>query len=216
MTTRTGSEGFTLVETLASLTLIGLLSLLLETGAVAGRQRLARFEQASAGETVEAAEGLLRARLERSYPAAHLYGVNPTIDFTGMPDQLNFIAPPRDAAGPDMLRHYQLTLAPNGDLQLNSVSDLANDPTQPSERLVLLRGVASLDLAYYGVLANDRVPAWRARWESQALLPSLVRVRVAFAPGDPRQWPSLVVRPAATLDSACIIDPNTSRCRGRS
>jgi hypothetical protein len=33
--------------------------------------------------------------------------------------------------------------------------------------------------------------------------------------GDPRVWPELIVHPAATVDSLCVIDAATGDCRGR-
>jgi general secretion pathway protein J len=137
------------------------------------------------------------------------------IDFTGQYDQVAFTAPAPDSQGPDALHHYQLYLAPNGDLTLESISDLALDQSQGGDKLVLLHGVTNLDLAYFAA-AGSGPAQWLSHWEQRATLPRLVRIRLGFAPRDRRQWPDLIIRPAATLDSACAIDANTGRCRGRS
>jgi type II secretory pathway pseudopilin PulG len=208
--------GLTLVEALASLTVLALLGVLLVSGTQFARLRLTRMQASDQGKVVEAAQDLLRGRLQRTFPYVRPNTGFPTVDFDGLPDKILFSGTPPDSKAPDALQHYVLTLAPGGVLQLTMVSDLANDPLQQTRAIPLLRGVAGLDLAYFGPAAPDNQPRWRPRWEQQATLPSLVRVRVAFAPGDRRVWPDLVVGPAATLDSQCQIEVNTGGCRGRS
>jgi general secretion pathway protein J len=210
------SAGFTLVETLASLTILAMLSLMLMAGAATARLWLPRLTGASQGETIEAAQGLLRARLERSYPNILAQTEPPEVDFGGHEDRLDFVAPASDARGPDALWRYRLALEPNGDLALYSRNDLALDDAHYAERQVLLHGVASLQLAYFGPSPPDGAARWRDRWDEQPSLPRLVRARVSFAPGDTRRWPDLLIRPAAELDSACVLSPSTGRCQGRS
>jgi hypothetical protein len=210
-----GDDGFTLVDTLASLTLLAMLSLLLVMGAQAGRLRLARIDQAGQGETIEAAQTLLRARIERSFPLTTLLTPEAVIDFNGQYNEMAFTAPAPQSRAPDALYHYRLALGANGDLTLDSSSDLAGDAGQAQDHLVLLRRVASLDIAYFGPPGPGGAGQWVNHWDQQPNLPRLVRVRLDFAPEDRRQWPDLIVRPASTLDSACAIDPHTSHCRGR-
>ena len=210
-----GEAGFTLVETLASLTLLGLLGLLLVMGAQTARLRLARIDQGGQGEAIETAQTTLRARIERSFPLTTLLTPTAIIDFDGRFDQVAFIAPAPQAQGPGALYHYQLHLAPNGDLVLESISEMALDASPAQNRLVLMRGVSSLDLAYFGPAGPHGAGQWQNSWEQQSILPQLVRVRLGFGPRDPRQWPDLIIHPAATLDSSCAIDVNTGHCRGR-
>ena len=54
----------------------------------------------------------------------------------------------------------------------------------------LLNGVARLELAYFGP-AGNLPPAWRSSWAAPSL-PELVRLRIVFAPGDPRRWADIV------------------------
>jgi general secretion pathway protein J len=216
MTPPRASAGFTLVEALASLAVLALVSLMLVTGTHFARARLARLQAADDGEVVEAAQELLRARLARAYPYARPYTGFPRVEFNGLPDRLEFFAPPPDADAPDALQHYALGLTAGGGLQLSRASDLANDPAASAKSTPLLRGVRELAVDYFGPAPPDNQPRWRARWEQQDSLPRLVRVRVGFAPGDRRVWPDLIVAPAATLDSLCDIEVNTGACRGRS
>jgi general secretion pathway protein J len=209
-----GNEGFTLVETLASLAVLALLSLLLTAGMQYGRIRLTRLDAESTGESIEAAQDALRARLRDVFPTGGFTGATPVVEFDGDADRVAFMAPPPAAEAPSALRHYTLLLSPSGDLTLNSISDVAADASQ-TERVVLLRGVSSLHLDYFGATAADGQTAWRQHWAQQSSLPRLVRMRLEFPQGDRRVWPTLLVAPAATLDSLCVIDANTGGCRGR-
>ncbi len=215
MNRTSASAGFTLVETLASLAVLAMLSLMLVLGAQFGRRTLMRAEGGQ-GAAIEAAQTLLRSRLQRAFPYAHPNSGFPTVDFDGAADRIQFYAPPPDSVGPDALQHFALSLTPGGDLRLSMVSDLANDPAQPARMIPLLSGVASVELSYFGLAAPETQPRWRAVWRQQANLPRLVRVRVGFPPGDRRVWPDLIIAPAATLDSLCQIEVNTGQCRGRS
>ncbi|HZZ90154.1 MAG TPA: hypothetical protein VFE13_17630 [Caulobacteraceae bacterium] len=214
MNWRRTSDGYTLVESLASLTLLGLVSLLLVVGLQAAHVRLARLDRADVGE-IEAAQDMLRARLEQATPRTVLDTGTAQIDFDGRNDQLDFTAPPPQAHGPDAPYHYRLYLSGGGDLKLDAASDVALDQTKPASSVVLVHGVGSLDVAYFGADTQGASPGWTSHWQQQPLLPRLVRVRLAFPAQDPRTWPTLLIRPAATIDSACIIDFNSGACQGR-
>jgi general secretion pathway protein J len=215
MSSARGSAGFTLVEALASLAILALLSLMLVAGIQVARVRLIRLQAADDGEIVETAQDLLRARLTRAFPYARPNTGFPHVEFDGLPDRVEFFAPPPDADAPDALQDYVLRVTTGGQLQLTRVSDLADEPAQSVRAAALLQGVSSLNIDYFGAAPPDNQPRWRARWEQRDTLPRLVRVRVSFPPGDRRVWPDLVVAPAATLDSLCQIEVNTGLCRGR-
>jgi general secretion pathway protein J len=210
------SAGFTLVEALASLAILALVSLMLVAGTGFARARLSRLQAADDGEIVEAAQDLLRARLTHAFPYARTASGVPRVEFDGLPDRLDFYGPPPDADAPDALQHYVLGVTTAGVLQLTRVSDLANEPAASTKGVALLRGVTGIAIDYFGAAPPDNRPRWRERWEQQDTLPRLVRLRVGFASGDRRIWPDLIVAPAATLDSLCEIEANSGACRGRS
>jgi general secretion pathway protein J len=119
------------------------------------------------------------------------------------------------AQGPDAPYHYRLYLSGGGDLRLDASSDLTLDQTKPVSRVVLVRGVGSLDVAYFGPDVQTAGATWASHWQQQPAPPQLVRIRLGFPPKDRRQWPTLLIRPGATIDSACVVDPNTGACQGR-
>jgi general secretion pathway protein J len=211
-----GERGFALVETLASLVVIAMMSLLIIEGVGAGRQVWTHIDAREAqGETLEAAESALRDRIEQTYPAT-LYVSSPqTIDFHGGRDGLTFIASAPDSERPSPLRRYTLSLDAAGALALASVSDVDPRVAGLARRQVLLEGVRTLDIDYFGAAAPDGIRRWRPSWVEQQLPPELVRIRVGFEAGDPRRWPDLIVRPRVTIDAGCRINIATHHCQGR-
>jgi general secretion pathway protein J len=210
------TDGFTLVELLASLTVLAMLSLMILAG-VGGRSLAWRRMNADTarGETVEATQALLRHRIETIVPVTLYNIVPPGPDFDGEGERAVFLSQPPSALGPGAIWRYQLALDAQGDLVLDSRSDVALDQHHWSDRQVLLHGVQSLDLAYFGALASNRGPDWQAQWVRQPFMPSLVRIRLDFPPGDRRRWPDLIVHPATDMDVFCKLSSATGGCIGR-
>jgi general secretion pathway protein J len=208
--------GYTLVELLASLVIIAMASAMMFSGISTGRRVWERSDTANvAGEGISGAQLLLRGRIERAFPATRYDKIPTYADFFGASNGVSFLAPPRDIHAPQALMRYTLSLAPNGDLVLNDLSDVAADPKAAGETLVLLHNVQQLDIAYFGVLPPDNAPSWHDQWQFRAALPLLMRVRVQFPPDDGRSWPELLIKPFATVDSMCVLTVMTGKCRGR-
>jgi general secretion pathway protein J len=213
---RSREAGYTLVELLASLIIVGMVSMMMLSGITAGRRVWERADIAnSQGEAISGAQMLLRERLERAYPATRYDKIPTYADFFGIENGVSFLSPPRDIHAPSGLVRYTLMLAPNGDLLLSALSDLAIDPKAPGEPLVLLHNVQQLDIAYYGVAPPDKSPAWHDQWQLLPALPLLMRVRVQFPPEDTRAWPDLLIKPFAMVDTMCVLTVMTGKCRGR-
>jgi general secretion pathway protein J len=204
--------GFALIEALASLVLVGLISLMLIDGVGAGTRVWERLDaRAAGGESVEAAQSLLRDRIERMYPADRYDAPRAYVDFAGSAGRLSFLAPPPQAVGPAPLRRFQLGLTDSGDLVLDADPQIG--PDGPRTQIVLLRGVRALAISYFGAALADPQRRWRADWSHRAQPPEAVRLRLAFAPGDRRQWPDLVVRPGASVGADCSYSASGGGCR---
>jgi general secretion pathway protein J len=64
-------------------------------------------------------------------------------------------------------------------------------PPPAPEESELLRGLSRIEVAYWSAAMGG---GWLAAW-NRAELPDLVRIRFVFAPGDPRRWPDIVAAP---------------------
>lgn len=200
-TAPSAASGFTLVELLVALTLLGLLMV-----ALFGGLRLGARAWEVSGERLDDTSRLqvihefLRTRLSQAYPLEITDRTNePRLAFRGRPDALSFVTllPEHLGAGLHRLtlrlveredrRHLALTWRP--------VAASDGDGPRSGERL-LLHDIAGLELGYFGAFAPRAPPAWYESWQDAPMrLPRLIRVRVMFPAGDGRSWPDLIVRP---------------------
>jgi prepilin-type N-terminal cleavage/methylation domain-containing protein len=216
--------GFTLVEMLVSLAVIGMAAGLLALGI--GRMGLDLTQSARADtqlDQISAAQFLLRHRIARAFPAKDRQTGN-SVEFDGEAKSLDFLGTAPDAQGPQELQHYRLKLAQDGTLTLYQISSLttAVDPHQRAtvgwQATPLLRGVADLSLAYFGPRPNGTGNSWQPDWSRRPTLPMLVRLRVDLAENalarGAHGWPDLVIHPSAATGDICERDMKTDQCKG--
>lgn len=207
------ARGFSLVELLVALAVLGLLSGLLLSGAQAGRRVWERAARREAGvDQIASVQRVLRDRIEGAIPVTQ-YGTRVYADLSGDARSLFFYGPAPVGESPGAPRVYRLSQSTGAELVLSGVGDLAPDPAAARRDRVLLRGVRDVEFAFYGAAAPDAQRRWRDSWIEQPTPPELIRIRVAFT--DARAWPDLVMRPAATVDLNCVLNFNNGRCKGR-
>ena len=195
-------RGFTLIEILVAVTLLGLLMAALLGGVRLGvRAWEASETRLDEGARLTAVQDFLRERLTQ----AHLFeppvaAVTTGPRFRGEPDRLSFVTlmPAHLGAGFERMI-LSLTAAADGDdLSVEWwPADLGDDPDAARDAVrsrVLLAQVAELRLAYFGQVDATRPPTWSEVWD-RPLLPLLVRVQLRFPDRDARSWPDLIVRP---------------------
>jgi general secretion pathway protein J len=213
--------GFTLLELLIALTLVGLLSTL-----VFGGVRLAsRAWEKSDTRAEDAAdqwsvEHVLRHAITAAYPGfASRDRHDPTLAFNGEARSLALLAPLPWALAAGVIARMRFYLTgdkPAQRLVLAWRLDLpaADAETDlPEQEVVLLDRVRALGFAYFGALEPGQAPVWQHRWAEQSTLPQLVRVHLERSDPALPVWPDLIAAPQVTVNSACRFDPLTAECR---
>jgi general secretion pathway protein J len=219
--TRARQAGFSLVEVLVALVLLGLLSMTLFSsvrfGVTAWQRGGERSDQIHTSMLVQ---DLLRRLIGQAYPLLLADGTGSGhVDFSGEATAIDFLAPVPVALASGGRARFKLVIERRGhgsDLVLTSQPELAaGEAARDLTRRTLLASVVAADFAYFGAPQSQSVAGWHENWSGELSLPALVRVRVRFARGDPRLWPDLTIASRIGADVSCEYDPLTKLCRGR-
>jgi general secretion pathway protein J len=222
----TSERGFTLIELIVALTLVGLISVALLGGLRFGtRAWEAGDAHAERIGEIEAVHGLLHRLLTQAYlPNRRLAGGGEEVeqaavegegatDFSGTTEQLQFIAPLPSHVGTGGLYNFRLgpgaTKAGEGlvlSWQLYRPEETATFDGEEQDTRLLLEDIESFEVGYFGLLDTEDEPRWAERWDEESRLPLLVVLRVTYPDEDPRYWPELLVAPRAAVVPAEVSD----------
>ncbi len=184
--------GFTLLEILVALVVLGVLLVTLSQGVHFGFAAWGRQDQAlRTAETLQADDRVLRRLIEECYPGTERDGAK----LVGRPHAMAFTSEmPIGHDGAASRADISLMVDHDGRLILSWLPHLHAErlqPAPPPHVSVLLEHVAGLQLSYWSTAGRG----WARDWDA-ATLPDLVRIRVQFAEGDARRWPDIVEAPA--------------------
>ncbi len=195
--------GFTLVELLVAMTLIGLIFVALFGGLRFGaRTWEVGNTRSEVSAQTEVAQSLIRRQLAQ---AIMLPGFERgDFSFEGEAERLRFTAPGPSQIGLGGIYLFELFTETSDQGQRLKLRwrlhrpDL--DPDSPLEdedrkTRVLLDGIDALRLGYYGDPEGRRDPQWSETWEGHEVLPTLISVRLDLPQEDTRRWPELLVAP---------------------
>lgn len=213
------AAGFTLLELLVAMTVLGVLTGLLATGLSFGTRIWEREQtQLEQWAEMQLVEDVLRRTVGEAWPlnvptVADTEGVA----FVGTSNSINFLGPPPAQSQAGGIYQYGLLSrtgsegaslvltwrlhSPDGTQRQGRRGLVARIRRQASgehKEVVLIDGVTNVEFSYFGGGGDDIEPRWSNRWEDAAKLPMLVRMHVRFPAGDRRRWPDLVIAPAIT------------------
>ncbi len=205
-------NGFTLLELLISITLLGMILVLLFGGLRLGvRSWDAVQQQVDNLNTVRSVESFLRGELAQTQPYRWKVGAAQRMAFLGERSKVNFVAPLPARIGGGGLYAVSLEIEHSAKgkrlvWRHMPLSPLVQDFTAVSQAQEMVLASAELSavddiwLSYFGRVNDTSAPAWLDRWESDARLPMLIRVQARFTSGT--EWPDFVVAPLLAAEGA--------------
>ncbi|MCK9605655.1 MAG: prepilin-type N-terminal cleavage/methylation domain-containing protein [Methylomonas sp.] len=192
-------NGFTLIEVLIAMTLLGVMVVLLFSSL-----RIAA-ESWNAGESKMAAVNqkavvyqFFKRHLTAIRPLPMLntepsYSLDAVPAFQGFPQSLRFVAALPASSARKGLQLFSIALDPENSATLlvaltpYRVTEADQEPVKPE---VLLESIAGLKFAYFGRIEEFAEPQWLEEWAAIESLPSLIKVSIALKDGS--YWPDMI------------------------
>ncbi|HEX4261603.1 MAG TPA: prepilin-type N-terminal cleavage/methylation domain-containing protein [Acetobacteraceae bacterium] len=216
---RDRQAGFTLIEVIVSLAVLGLMMVVILGGLRLGTRTWRSVDRDAAGSAdVAAVQDVLRHAIRDAEPAfASATLGDRTLAFDGGTDALALVSPLPQAIASGVRAQQTFLVEPAGrsrQLVLLWRLDLpaSDGGALPENRVVLLDHVARVRFAYFGATEPAQPPAWQRLWSGRARMPELVRVRITRDGVARSRWPDLIASPRATASLSCRYDATAATC----
>lgn len=195
------SQGFTLLELLIGMTLVGFILSLLFAGLNLGTRSWEAGEQRMVTSSRQAVVvDFIRRAIEQTYPLRWRVGEEDRLAFAGEAESLRFVGTVamHDGASGNHLIALDLVEGETGrDLvmrwQLPDPGAPGFEPIEQAEPKVLIKAVQEMALAYFGAQSETEDPAWHDQWIDQKTPPELIRLQLTMENGE--TWPDIVAAP---------------------
>ncbi len=190
--------GFTLLEILVVVTVLGFLIIGLTEGVRTGLTLWAA-QSRRVGETSEldAAARILRSLLSGiAPPPSFAVGAAGGVELKGSAASLAFVGDLPTGLGTTQRADLTLELS-RSRLVLRWAPhrhELSIAAAAPPTETELIGNVEHLDLAYWGTSPSGQDTGWQSQWDGPAI-PELIRVRLVFGKNDRRRFPDLIAAP---------------------
>ncbi len=210
-------RGFTLLELLIGMAVLGLILTLLFGGLRLATKSWDTGDKLSGDSAqLRAVQGFIRRELAQVFPLRWKNQVDNRLAFGGTPGAMKFVAPLPAQAGGGGLYLLGLELE-DGDKGKRLVMKRAQtypvatsfSSLEEGEVSVLAEHIDRLEFSYFGATTADGKAGWQEMWDDPQRLPLLVRIQVKTSEG--RNWPDLVV-PLMVEKSCGIWDSFHQRC----
>lgn len=204
--------GYSLVELLIVLALLGLISLAIAGGMSFGTRVWERTEQeVSSTERATGGHELLRTLLSNAYPRkSGEAGSEQHVAFEGTRDRMTFLVAASAPLGDAGVVQLALTVERDAGAAALTLLSHAETGREDDRKESVLTGAKDIAFAYAEVV--DGALTWSDAWQSRNALPVLIRIRASLPPGK-GHWPDLIVRPRVDRAASCIFDPVSFECR---
>ena len=201
MAADTRQSGFTLLEMLIAMVLLGMVLVVIYGGL---NTSMKSWDKGN-----ERAELINELRLVQEFffiflrQSVTVYRNDPTdgrvVYFKGQSDELGWVAPMLTYLGRGGLYFVQLDIVKEREGEVLRMrwhpyhpEDSEDEPRDPDsiEETVLLPRVSSFEISYFGATEPDEEPDWHDDWENPLERPQLIRLQLTVPGID---WPPLVV-----------------------
>ncbi len=217
------ADGFTLLELLVALTLMGFILALafggLRFGAKAWQSGNRVIERLS---EFQVTHRVVTRILSQAFPLVLQNGVKPRYAFEGTAAGVSFVAfMPHypDVAGPHIIRLEIVRTERGNELRMKRA------PFAPSadglkladadEDVPLFETPHPIAFSYFNAIGESGDGEWLDHWDDDKQMPALVRLRVTAPDDEGPVWPDLVARLVINMDSTCLIANAEGLCRLR-
>lgn len=212
------ANGFTLVELLVAMVVLGLLTALLASGLGFGARVWEREgRQLDQWSELQSVQEMIRRMLSESWPLTIEGGPGEQPSgFLGTDSSIRFFGPPPAQSLVGGIYEYEFAMRVDADGVQQLVLTWKMRPPEGGERhqrvtnaavegegkllaggeVLLLKGLAGVHFSYFGTPEGGNAPPrWHDRWDKNEKMPKLIRVKATFPPGDRRTWPDFLVEP---------------------
>lgn len=212
------ARGFTLVELLLAILLLGLLM----AGAWAGittATKATRSGEALIDRTsrVRVAQEFIRRQIRNALALPYVVdkSTGETRTFEGDADVMRFVAPMPGylSRGGAYLQTLELRSGRGGGRELVFAHELLNgyDPDKPREAerdpVILIEGIRRATFEYRGLDETGKLGDWEDEWDEPGSQPVLVRMKFDMDERSGYVWPEIVVPVLANSANAGFFDP---------
>jgi general secretion pathway protein J len=188
---RTREAGFTLLEILVALLVLGLLMAGLAQGTAFGVHAWnTQIGYVARNSDLDGADRILRLLLARMQPPA----APDRPSMKGQADAMQFVSEMPRGAPTEATKLASITVRIDSEHRLmldwsEQPHAVLIGPKPPVHEEVLLDGVATLAISY-----RARTGTWSNSWTTPTL-PQLIRIHIGFGTNSTRRWPDIVVAP---------------------
>jgi general secretion pathway protein J len=217
------ATGFTLIEIVVAMVILGALMLLMWSGLTFAMRSWEAGDRVGRGAADRRiGEAFLRRELGELFPMRWKDPMKVVLAFEGASDRLRFVS--SRPAGVSMGGLALVGIEVEGDARRGErhlymrralPDDTAQsfDPLASAEPSILIADVDAVKFQYFGGETDFQDPSWRDEWKVPDKIPQLVRVSVRMADGT--ALPDMVMRVMMGEEAGCLENSFQRSCRPR-
>ena len=194
---RKASTGFTLIEVLLAMTLLGIMMVLLFSSLTTGAESWNRGEQKIAEVNSKA---VVYQFFKRHIPTTrplwdNFSGDERYFSFQGEKNKLTFVSTFPASASRKGLQKFEINFIEQDEQSVNvAISPFfptTEDKQWQKEEVVLLESVRDFKFSYFGQDTPNQEPSWLDQWQEKSDLPLLIKVNILLE--DDSYWPEIIL-----------------------